>query len=509
MQVEANKETLCINQIIGQKNDTTIIEEDFVVPDIKPDILSCIDTSGTVCIYKKEIMDGKIKIEGSINTYIMYLAENEENSIRSMNVNLDFSHVIDFNGLKIGMMVDLDTKIRQIECRVLNGRKINVRAFVDINITAYSNEKIDFLNSIDSIKDIQLLKSGIGINSLLGTGNTKIFAKDTIVIDNIDELAEIMKVGINICNKETKISYNKILLKADLCLKIMYLTMDNRICTKSAKIPIMGFIDMPDISDDNICDVKYEIKNILIKPNSMEEHSIYVEIEIDAYASCYTTKNIDLIQDLYSPSVNLCYKQNNIKSMSHKNTTIDVCPIRENQKIDELNGCKIYDVDVKPNIIKQNIDNGRITFEGETELKFIYSTNNNSMISSKNIVIPFNYNMNCPGVDSNSSVDTMIEVMTQDFVIMTDESIDIKMDLQFIVNSFKNENLNVIQEINIEENRDQQRHSLIVYFTKTGDTLWKIAKRFRSTIDAIAELNGIENVNDIGVGRQLFIPMAH
>ena len=85
------KETLCINQIIGQKNITTVVEEDFVVPDIKPDILNSISNSGTVCIYKKEIMEVKIKIEGSVNSYIIYLAEREETQIRSLNVNLDFS----------------------------------------------------------------------------------------------------------------------------------------------------------------------------------------------------------------------------------------------------------------------------------------------------------------------------------------------------------------------------------------------------------------------------------
>ena len=57
MSVEAIKETLCINQIIGQKIDTAIIEEDFVVPDIKPDIINTISTNGTVCIYKKKLMD--------------------------------------------------------------------------------------------------------------------------------------------------------------------------------------------------------------------------------------------------------------------------------------------------------------------------------------------------------------------------------------------------------------------------------------------------------------------
>lgn len=508
MLVEANKETLCINQIIGQKTMAAVIEEDFVVPDIKPDILNAISTTGTVCIYKKEIMDGKLKIDGCINAYVIYLADNEQSQIRSITTNLDFSQTIDFANLKIGMMVQSDINIKQVECRVLNGRKINVRAILDIDLKAYSNEDLQFMQGIEDVKDIQLLKEKFTINSLLGTGNTKVYAKDTVVIDNIDELAEIMKVNVDIQNKETKVSYNKILIKAEAAVKIMYLTVDNRICVKTAIIPIMGFVDMPDINDENICDVKYEIKNILLKPNSMEEHSIYVEIEIEVNCSAYQIKNLDIIQDLYSPSVNLAYKQQIIKTMAQKNIIKDLFQIREKQIIPEIGSSKIYDVDVKPCITNQNIIKDRIIYEGEVELKFIFAVDNTTKLDTKTIMLPFEYNMNLLGATPDSKVSTTIEVDMQDFMIMPDESIDIKIDLKFVVDSFKNESINVIQEVNIEENRDIERYSIIIYFIKPGDTLWKIAKRFRSTVEAIATLNGIEDENNLQIGEQLFIPMS-
>ena len=66
MAIEATKDSLCINQIVDQKKDTFTVEEDFIVPDVKPDILNTISANGVVCIYKKEIMDGKVKIDGGI-----------------------------------------------------------------------------------------------------------------------------------------------------------------------------------------------------------------------------------------------------------------------------------------------------------------------------------------------------------------------------------------------------------------------------------------------------------
>ena len=116
--------------------------------------------------------------------------------------------------------------------------------------------------------------------------------------------------------------------------------------------------------------------------------------------------------------------------------------------------------------------------------------------------------MDCMGAMATSQIETNIEITLQDFNIMPDESIDIKIDLGFTANLSNNQKLQVIEEITIDETREDERFSLIIYFVKPGDTLWNIAKRFRSTVSNIAKINGVEDENKINVGQQLFIPIA-
>ena len=71
MEINTTKESLNVNKTICEKKEIMNIQGDMIVPDSKPDILSTINTSGNVCIYKKEIMEGKLKIDGNILTYIM------------------------------------------------------------------------------------------------------------------------------------------------------------------------------------------------------------------------------------------------------------------------------------------------------------------------------------------------------------------------------------------------------------------------------------------------------
>lgn len=336
MQVDMTKESLCINKIVGQKTENIMVEGDMIVPDVKPDILNTISTTGQVCIYKKEVLEGKVRIDGEVQVYVIYLADNESEETRSLNTSVDFTQVIDFENCDSTMSLDEVVSIGSLECRILNGRKINVKANLQFEGTLYSNETVEILKQVNNVNDIQSLERNLTVNSLVGEGTSKTFAKDTIAIDNIDNLAEILKTELAIKNRDIKISYNKVLAKADVCVKILYLTEDNRIKLVESTVPIMGFVDIENVTEEDICDMKYKLKNMLVKPNSVEEHSVYIEAQIELYARVYGNREINVIGDLYSPSKPLIFNQRSINTMSDKNCVQSTCNIREKMSVPEM-----------------------------------------------------------------------------------------------------------------------------------------------------------------------------
>lgn len=117
----------------------------------------------------------------------------------------------------------------------------------------------------------------------------------------------------------------------------------------------MGFVDIKDVNDESLCNIKYEVRNVLIKPNNVEEHSIYVEVELEIYCQAYENRQLDIIQDLYSPTIDLTFEQKRIKVMQKKDCIQNVCNIREKQTIPEIGNNKLYDVEVTPIINNQKI----------------------------------------------------------------------------------------------------------------------------------------------------------
>lgn len=506
MSIKLSKNNLCINQIIGQKTEKIVIEGDEIVPDVKPDILNVVSANGNVCIYKKDVQDGKVKLDGSVNVYVIYIADDERAQMRALNACIDFSKTIDMKEVKAGMQVECRAELLNVECKILNGRKINLKANTQVTLTAYSRGNIDYINKIDNADSLQLLNESISINSLLGSGTTKVYAKDTVAIESTDNLSEVMNVTMTITNRENKISYNKVLTKADAVFKVTYLTDDNRVNTANATIPIMGFIDMQDVSEDNVCDVSYELRNILIKPNNVEEHSMHIEAELEILCFVYKKQEINMIQDLYSKTKELQYTQKNVKIIKNKEEISEMFNFRKQEKIEEIGQNKLFDVSARTTIISTQIEEGKIIYQGEINLTFMYQETTSSRIGVKSLVEPFEYTVTSQTITTKTKIDTNIEIAKQDFIVTADSNVEVKIDLNFRLNLSNERELRLIDNIEEAKESNRETFSIVIYYTKEGDTLWNIAKKFGSTVDEIVKVNNIENPDVIMPGEQLFIP---
>ena len=505
MVVDTNKENLSINKLVNEKEEMIFVEEEMIVPDSKPDILSAISTSGNICTYKKELMNEKIKLDGNINAYIMYISDSAQDIARGININLDFSKMIDVPNCKENMILDMTTEIKNIECNVINGRKFNIKAEIIAKIKVYSTESLEVISEIINNEDIQVLNNNIKVNSLVGYGKTKAYVKDTIMIDSADNLAEILKININMVDRDIKTSYNKVLAKTEAEIKIMYLTEDNRIVKCINRIPIVGFIDIKNVSEENICDTNFEIRNMLIKPNNIEEHSIYIELEVEVFCMAYEEKELNLMQDLYSPVQELKCEKKKFNIISNKQNRKDICHINETVNLHELREGELIDADCMPRITTVSKLNSQILYEGEVEVDFVILSIE-SHINTSRVVIPFEFSMEPFEHGEMLDIATLLEMESQNLIVKTGGDVILDADIAFNSNICNRVELNLIDNIELMDNRYTEDYSLIIYIVKSGDTLWNIAKKLNSTVDDIVRANGLKDENLINVGEKLYVP---
>lgn len=496
------KEKLEVNKLVSMKKELIFIEGEMIVPDTKPDVLNTIDTSGVICLNKKEVQDERISMTGVLNAYIMYLPESEKDKVRGINTSIDFSEIIKITECRIGMESTVNAKIKTMEARVINERKVSVKASIELEINIYQKEDVEVITAIENVNNIQMLKEDLKVNSLVGSGNTKSFVKELISVDNVDNIAEILRVETYVCSEDIKVSYNKILVKSEMYIKIVYLTEDSRINTKNTKIPIVGFIDIENVVDENICDISYEVKNFMIKPNQMQENSVHVEAEIDVLANVYEEKQINLIQDIYSTSQGIKCNDKNISTMKNKRKINQLKQIRESLSIEELGNKEIIDVEVSTNILNENQGTNYMIYECQMNFKFIL-LDEKMQIEIKEINIDFEHRID--NIE-NTNVELKIEVENKDFIIQDGNLVNANVDLMMKTNEYGIANINIIDELELINQEVEEDYNVVIYSAKKEDTLWSIAKQFGSTIESIQKYNSIDEKVKIKQGDKMFIP---
>ena len=141
------------------------------------------------------------------------------------------------------------------------------------------------------------------------------------------------------------------------------------------------------------------------------------------------------------------------------------------------------------------------------KLKFILLNNEETETRKEEISIPFSFSQEIQGINKDSRVEVEITPIFQEFT-KDGAEITAKIDLEAQTNSYNLETINVIDGIEEREEGDECPYSMVIYFVKPGDTIWKIAKKYKSTVSDIARVNNIENPDKISVGMQLFIPKS-
>ena len=60
--------------------------------------------------------------------------------------------------------------------------------------------------------------------------------------------------------------------------------------------------------------------------------------------------------------------------------------------------------------------------------------------------------------------------------------------------------------IELDEEPKKKKASITIYVVTKGDTLWSLAKKYNTTVDAIVKMNSVENPDSIEIGDKLIIP---
>jgi hypothetical protein len=231
---------------------------------------------------------------------------------------------------------------------------------------------------------------------------------------------------------------------------------------------------------------------------------------IDTGLELYKNVEKEVVTDVYHHLKNVQYDTEDIQPMSLKGSGVSETSVREIVNIPQKHSGveKIAYISGFATEKPGNIEEGKNIVEGTVTINLIcMASDEDQTLFSVRQEIPFRSAMEIPGISPGMIADNDIVLKELWFDKINNRQVEVNAGI--LVNSTvsKQENHRLVKSVSFVEDAGEREQSpgIILYIARAGDSIWKIAKKYRTTIDEIMSINELQSAKDLKPGTKLII----
>lgn len=515
--MELDKSNILINSCIGCEQIQLLVEGDIIVPDSKPDMDMVLSCEAGACIDNYEAMKGRVNLKGAVKMDILYLSLNDEKSVHSMEGEGQINDFVNLDGAEENSIICVECMLTDFECKKINERKVGYRAVIMLNVCAYVPLQISAVRNIEDISQQQQMKRKLVATDIVCCDKNKVTVKEEIKIDGTrPNIQEILSLGMNIINKECHCSDETVNVTGDLKFVMLYKGEDENKPLEAfeSEAPLKLTLDAKNTRDHMDCNVKICIKDVFynILPDEDGENRIVdIEAVLCTYVMVTNNSEYELLEDAYClnhitqmKNADLVFEREICRNKSQ-------CPVKEVIFLAENAPDMLQIMTTKGRAWIDNIEvkQDKVILEGVIETCILYVTQKDELpvyCYKDNIAFKHIAEAKNAMEGMNTQIDINVEHIGVNMISDREVEVRCMLNINLIVKeNIKDSCIADIDFMPLTKEAMNSMASIVVYTVKKGDTLWKLAKSFNTTVEEIVEINNIENPDLIYPGERFVI----
>lgn len=518
------------------------IEEDILVPDVKPDLARILAMEGKIKLSEREIHTGQlqtdsIRISGDLILQTLYVPEHlvDGEPIVAIESRIPFKNETE---MKAGPYSDLALapNIESIDFTVVNERKFRVRADVVFGVKEYSNVDVEVFEGVRD-EEVQMLKEKINLTDVAMRKTETIEIKDDLLLkESMPDIVKILKYDVNVVENHKQITKEKAVINASVYCNIMYLGADGNpddveaedagtASERETAIPVLyqgktEFTQFIRLDGDNTngqnpagSKVNFNISslNLTAKEDGNGKRNLFgLDMNVDTGLELYKNIEKEVVTDVYHDRKDIQFETDEIGVTALGGSGVAEISVREIVNIPERYGNVDKVVYISGNISEKRsfIDEPKSVVEGTVTINLI-CTSADTKKTAFNVTqeIPFRSAMEIPGITPEMTASNDIVLKELWFDKINNKQIEVNAGILVNTAVSSQERHQLVKNISFLDSPQDSNPlpGIILYIARTGDTIWKIAKKYRTTIDELKRINEIEVGKEIKPGTKLLI----
>ena len=509
---------------IREKPKTTItVEEDILVPDTKPDLKEILLIDGKSYLSSREVEqvvknDDYISLSGEIHLQTLYLPERQEGNCPIIPIQTRVSFKEQWHtSLSAGATMILECSIEKIDYMAINERKFRIKISLTITAREYIDKKVDIFEGLVD-EEIQMLKETVEISSiaLRKKDNLAIkedfFPKDDLCPENI------LKQDLSIIENYKQSTGDKVVVNGFVYVNILFSVYQSEegshpascIHQMQERVEFTQFIPVQQSGQWSGCDVFFNDHDLKVKLTQDEDGKDIFRLEGDllTYVEIYKNTEKEIIVDGYHKQKDFVCDFLEENSRTLTGTMASESSVREILSLEscghEIERILYSSADIVS--AESRVEQGKIITEGQLLAKIIcLASGEADIIFTIKEEIPFRVVTTMPQLIGNEVVCHKIYIKDLWAEKINSKQLEFNATILVCGEVMRPTPFRVLTNPAFEEGAScNQPLPMVIYVCKKTDTLWYIAKKFKTSIDSIKQTNLLEDDTLIS-GQKLLI----
>lgn len=514
--MELKKRYIHMNYEKGRALSQITMDDDYNLPDFKPDIVKVMKDKGEIRFEEVKASDGHLYVKGLLQFSVLYRSDQNDRKIDSLTGSIPFSETISINGVAELDPVQMSADIEDLTIGIINSRKLSIRALVMLKALARETREEEVITDVEAEEPLEILKDNIEVLQLIECKKDNFrFKQEIPLVSSKPNIRDILWRSVQLRGLESRLKDGAIELSGEVLAYVLYLGEDDddRLQWMETTIPLNGNIECGNCEEDLIYRITANPRSVEIevKPDyDGEQRILTLDLALDLDICLWSEENIEVLKDVYSLTQNVkpTYMEGIMPRLIAKNYA--KCKIGDRIQLssEQENILQICVCEGDARIDNTTFEQEGVRVEGTLEVELMYITTDDAMpVGTLKGLIAFEQMIEVPGADAGSEIELEAGIEQLGALLVDNTQVEIKSVINLNLISFENQKAEKLSGVeaepqNVEEL--QRRPGIVGYIVNGNESLWSIAKENHTTIADLIQANQL-NSDEIRMGDKLLI----
>ena len=496
-----NQSVICRSAMRLFQAETTA-EQDFIVPDIKPDIKKVLKLTATPILHQSDYGQGRLTLSGDLMVYLCYLPE-DGLTARGMELRLPFSDVLETGG--DGCVPEV--QVRRLTCNLINGRKISLRAQLSVNCFCSQTEEVTLLCP-DEDDDLRVLKKPFSYcKTVVTEPRTVEFSERLELPSQSAPVRELLSVEPTVLIQEYQALTDRIALSGVVRVETLYLpdTDPCHIARMEHELPFTEIIRADGLNEDAYCQIavlpcRFEVG--LCEDSDGDARMVSLRYGFRLVADACNTETCDAVTDAFGISRPVTLKNASLKAVCNCQRRTLTHNIREVLPIESV--LEVCSLTAVARVVSTAKEESVLTLNGELTVNALVLCEPDGLPEAVTATLPFTA-VDDGGCHCDEVCATAV-CEHAGYTLRADGGVELRATVKLTVTGAASETVAVVTQLTPCEAAQEKPCRMVVYFPQEKDCLWDVAKRYGCCPKKIATVNGLEETCESLPHQPILIP---